>query len=186
MKKAIKFLSEFGPGIAFFVFYKLYGIIPATTALIITSALSFITLYLIDGKVPLILVVTTGIVIFMGIITICTENPIFIKMKPTILNFAFFLILYIGALFKKGLLKYVFEKSFKLSEQSWLNFSKRWSFYFLFSALLNEVIWRNFSEDFWVNYKVFGSLITITLFMLSQMKFLKEHTIVDNDNALIK
>jgi len=184
MKKIIKFLSEFGPGVAFFVAYKLYGIMPATTVLIVSSGIGFIALYLIDGKVPLILVVTTGIIVVMGVITICTANPIFIKIKPTILNFTFFLILYIGACFKKGLLKYVFEKSFKLSEQSWLIFSKRWSFYFLFSASLNEVIWRNFSEDFWVNYKIFGSLITIVLFMLTQMKFLKENTINNHQNIV--
>jgi len=90
-------------------------------------------------------------------------------MKPTALYLLFFIILIVGVYLKKGLLKHVFGKSVEMSEESWIKFSKRSAFFFFFIALLNEFIWRNFSESLWVNFKVFGIITLSMIFLFYQL-----------------
>jgi len=110
-----------------------------------------------------------------GSITIISGNPIFIKIKPTLLNILIAIALFVGVYFKKPLFKYLMESAIKMDDQAWLKYSARWAYFFLFLAGVNEFIWRNFPEAFWVNFKVFGMLPLTITFMLCQLPFLKKH-----------
>jgi intracellular septation protein len=118
---------------------------------------------------PLFSAIILGI---FGSITIFSGNEIFIKMKPTLLNLLFALILFFGYFFKKPFLKYIFASKVELSEEAWILLSKRWGLFFIFLAVLNEIIWRNFTTDFWVKFKVFGILIISLIFTLTQLPYM--------------
>ena len=109
------------------------------------------------------------------------DDPLFIKMKPTLLNTLFALVLLVGAYgFRRGLLKPLLEMALHMTDEGWRILSLRWGYFFLFLAVLNEVIWRSFSTDFWVSFKVFG-MFTLTLaFAASQYTLMKRHEIGDS------
>ena len=98
-------------------------------------------------------------------------------MKPTIVNTLFGVVLLGGLLFGKSLLGYVFDSVFKLDEDGWRKLTFRWGLFFLVLAVLNEVVWRNFSTDAWVNFKVFGIMPITFVFTLSQLPLITRHTI---------
>ena len=102
--------------------------------------------------IPLI----SGILItFFGGLTIYFNNPVFIFIKPTIINVLFGLALLFGKYFtNEPLLKKILGNSIKLSDQGWNILNVRWIFFFFSVAILNELVWRTQSEEFWVNFKV--------------------------------
>jgi intracellular septation protein len=95
----------------------------------------------------------------------------------------FSLVLFAGVGFKKGLIKYIFNNTIQLSDENWIKFSSRFAIFFLFLAILNEVIWRNFSEDFWVKFKVFGMLPITFLFITSQLPFLYKNKVEEEKES---
>jgi intracellular septation protein len=111
-------------------------------------------------------------VVLIGGLTILFKDETFIKLKPTIVNLLFAAILLYGHLTKKPFLSYLLGAQIKISNHAWLILSKRWACYFIGLAILNEVIWRNFPTDFWVQFKVFGMLPLSIIFMASQMPFI--------------
>lgn len=172
-----KLITEMGPLVLFFITFKLYGLMPATAVIVIAMLASVIFTYIKHKKVAAVPLISTGLLVFFGLITVFTGDTSFIKLKPTILNLGFALILLVGVAFKKGLMKYIFSGTLQMKEKYWIDFSLRWAIFFLFLAGLNEVIWRNFSDDFWVNFKVFGLLPLTVLFTLTQMPFINKHKI---------
>jgi intracellular septation protein len=96
-------------------------------------------------------------------------------MKPTIVNVIFASILLGGLYFKKPLLKFALGSALELSDKGWSLLSLRWGLFFLFLAALNEFIWRNSTEDFWVNFKVFGMLTLTMVFSLLQLPLIKKY-----------
>ena len=110
-----------------------------------------------------------------------TGNVTFIKIKPTILYLLFAVILFGGLAMNKGILKHVFGHGVFLTHNAWLLFSKRWGYFFIFLALLNEIVWRNFSESVWIKFKVFGTIPIIILFMICQLPFLSKHKTVKKE-----
>jgi len=98
-------------------------------------------------------------------------------MKPTIINALFGVALLGGLMFGKSLLGYVFNAAFQLDDEGWRKLTVRWGIFFLFLAVLNEVVWRNFSDDFWVAFKVWGTMPITILFTLSQMPLIMKHTV---------
>lgn len=175
MNAVIKFCTEMGPLGIFFVSYKLYGLIPATGALIVATLIALSITYYYERKVPILPLVSAVILSVMGAITIFSGNPLFLKIKPTIVNMLFATILLGGVYYRKGFIKYVMGQALPLTDEGWLKFSFRWGMLFLCLAVLNEIIWRNFSEAFWVQFKVFGMFPLTILFMLTQIPFLKKH-----------
>ena len=110
--------------------------------------------------------------------TIVFDNKIFFYMKPTIINIIFALVLLYGQIFlKQPLLKKLFDGSIKISDEGWNILNKRWIYFFIFLAILNELVWRTQSEDFWVQFKVFGLLPITLIFTIMQVSLIQKYRI---------
>lgn len=168
----MKLLLELGPLLVFFATYKYAGIMTATMALLTTSVASLVISYLIDGKFSTPLIISSVILMITGSITLMSGNTTFIKVKPTIVYLIFAVSLFVSNYFNKPLLKAALGQALKLKASAWRILSLRFAVYFIVMASLNEVIWRNLSEEIWVQFKVFGALPLTILFILSQMPFM--------------
>lgn len=173
---SLKLLLDFAPLGVFFIAYKLGGLMAATVAIMVVTALSTGVIYAVERKLALAPLITGAVVMVMGALTIALKDDHFIKLKPTIVNLLFAAIL-LGGVFigKRGILKYVLDVAFQLTDAGWLILSRRWGFFFLFLAGLNEFIWRNFSESFWVNFKVFGMFTLTIAFAVSQFRLVEKY-----------
>jgi len=127
------------------------------------------------GSIPVMPLISGAFILVFGGLTLALQDELFIKMKPTIVNAAFALILLGGLLFGRPLLKYPFGQAFHLTERGWTILTWRWAFFFLFLAVLNEIVWRFFSTDFWVAFKVFGIMPLTVVFAIMQFGVLKAH-----------
>jgi len=181
----MKFLSEFLPLIIFYFSYNFYGdIIIATGILVFVSIISTCALYLAHKQVSAMLLVATAFLAVMGGITYFTGDPTYIKMKPTIVNLIFATILFIAIILKKPLLQKIFGSAFEMAEEKWHKLSVLWCMFLVFNAGLNEYVWRNYSENTWVNFKAFGlmgisvifSIVTV-IYMVKNMKQPEEATV---------
>jgi intracellular septation protein len=171
-----KLLLDFAPLGIFFVAYKLGGVMAATIALMVATTISIAVIYVVERTIALAPLISGGVVLVMGVLTVVLKDEQFIKIKPTIVNLAFSAILLGGVyLGKRGLLKYVLDVAFHLTEEGWRVLSARWGFFFLFLAGLNEFIWRSFSTDFWVNFKVFGMFTLTIAFAISQFRLVEKY-----------
>jgi intracellular septation protein len=175
----MKQLFEFFPLIVFFVVYyksdkDLYLSI---TAVIIATLISLVALYIKERKISTMMLVSTVILIVFGGLSIFLKNDIFFKMKPTIINALFAIILIGSTFFNKPVLKMLLNSSMKLTDQGWSLMNKLWSGFFIFLALLNEIVWRTQTTDVWVNFKVFGIMGITIVFTIIQIPLLKRHFI---------
>jgi len=177
-KPFIKFVTDFGPLLIFFIFYYKSDkdLAFAIPPLIIATILSLAIVYFLEKKISFI-PLTSGILItFFGGLTIYFDNPIFLYMKPTIINVLFSFVLLFGKyIYKEPLLKKVLKDSVKLMDEGWSKLNDRWIIYFLFLAVTNEFVWRTQSEEFWVNFKVWGLLPITFLFTALQMPLIKKY-----------
>ncbi len=171
----LKLLVEFGPIVVFFASYKLSNIFQATVLMLIVTLVGLIVSYIIDGKISVPLLISSGVLIGTASITIFSGDSAFIKMKPTLVFAIFSIILFVGVARGQGLVKYVLGSAIEMSDQAWLSLSLRFAVYLLFSAILNEYIWRNYTESFWVNFKVFGFAPMTMVFVALQIPFLLKH-----------
>ncbi len=179
MNPTLRFALDMGPLLVFFLAYRFAGLMAATVALIAFTVLSLAITYALEKRIsPMPLVSGIAVAVFGGI-TLWLNDETFIKIKPTLVNLLFAAILLGGVFFKKPMLKYVLESAVSLKEEGWLLLSKRWGFFFVFLACLNEVIWRNFPTDFWVSFKVFGMFTCTILFTLSQLPLMKKYMVED-------
>jgi len=177
-KGLIKFFLDLGPLLIFFYFYKKHGMIYAIMPLIIATIISVFFVYRIDKKIPTIPVLGAVIVTAFGGLTLLFDNKIFFYMKPTIVNLIFAVILLYGEIvLKKPLLKNLFEGSIKMTDEGWNILNKRWLYFFIFLALLNEIIWRTQSEEFWVQFKVFGLIPITIIFTIMQVSLIQKYRI---------
>jgi intracellular septation protein len=173
---SVKLALDFAPLAVFFIAFKLGGVMVATVALMAATTISMAVIYATERTIALAPLISGGLVLVMGLLTVALNDEEFIKIKPTLVNLLFAAILlggvYIG---KRGLLKYILDVAFSLTEQGWQVLSKRWGYFFVFLAGLNECIWRNFSTEFWVNFKVFGMLTLTIVFAVSQFKLVERY-----------
>ena len=175
MKGINKFLIDIGPLAVFFIFYKKTGnILEAIIPLIIATTVSILISYIVEKKIPVMPTIGGIIILIFGGLSYYFENKTFFYMKPTIINIIFAATLIIGNYINKPLLKYLMGSAIKLKDQGWFELSKRWSAFFIFLAILNEIVWRYFSEDTWVNFKVFGILGLTFIFSLSLFPIIKK------------
>ena len=169
MKAYIKLFFEVTPLIVFFLVNSYYGIYQATLYFMITSIIAIPFAWYIDRKIPWMPIVTGIFIILFGGLTLFFQNENFIKFKPTIINIIFAFILLSGLKFKKLFLKMAMSKAFVLKDKTWKKLTVRWSAFFILLAILNELVWRTQSTDFWVSFKVFGILPLTLLFALLQL-----------------
>ena len=163
---------DYGPLAVFFVTYVTLGLMAATAALIAASLLALLCAWVLERRVPVIPLVTTAIVAVFGGLTLWLQDETFIKMKPTIVQALFALILLGGLAFGRPLLKPLLGPMMPpMSDAAWRQFTLRYALFFVAMAALNEVVWRTQSTDFWVTFKVFGLSGLTFLFILSQLPF---------------
>ena len=177
-RSIIKFIAEFAPLLIFFVIYfnndndlKL-----AIPPFVIATLFSLIIIYWLEKKIPMV-ALTGGIIITLfGGLTLYFDNKIFFYMKPTIVNLLFAAVLYFGRFFtEKPLLKIFFKTTMKIEDEGWKKLNYRWISFFIFVAILNEIVWRTQSEAFWVNFKVWGLLPISFLFAVSQVPLINKY-----------
>ena len=147
------------------------------------TILSLVVSKVVLGHLPIMPFVSGIVVLIFGSLSIWLQNETFIKMKPTIVNALFGFTLLGGLAFGKSLLGYVFNAAFQLDAEGWRKLTLRWGIFFLFLAVLNEVIWRNFSDDFWVAFKVWGTMPITIIFTMAQMPLIMKHTVTPAGEA---
>ncbi len=171
-----KFLCDYLPLIVFFGCYKFSKapdpLITATIYMTITTLAALTICYALTKKIPVVALVSGILLTVFGGLTILLKDEIFIKIKPTIINLLFASVLFYGYLAKKPFLSYILGEQVKMSDKAWLILSRRWAIFFVFLALLNEFIWRSFSTDLWVQFKVLGMMPISMAFTISQIPFM--------------
>jgi intracellular septation protein len=175
MNPWLKFALELGPLVVFFAANSRAGLFWATGIFMAATALSLIVSWVLIRRVPIMPLVTGVVVLIFGGLTLYLQDELFIKLKPTIVNVLFGTALLTGLFFGKSLLAVVFEAAFDLTAEGWRKLTFRWAIFFLFLAVLNEVIWRNFSTDFWVAFKVWGVMPLTFMFALCQIPLLTRY-----------
>ena len=170
------FLCDYVPLAVFFIFYKLVPssnpLITATIALMITTLIALVVSYILTKKIAKVALFSGLVLAVFGAATIILQNDVFIKMKPTVINLLFAAILFYCYFAKKLWLANLLGAKVQMAKQAWLSLSLRWGGFFVFLACVNEVIWRNFPTDFWVQFKVFGMMPISLIFTISQVPFM--------------
>ncbi|MFN7167787.1 MAG: septation protein A [Pannonibacter sp.] len=151
----------------------------ATAAFMVAISISLGVSLWLTRRLPVMPLVSGIIVLVFGALTLWLHDELFIKLKPTIINTLFGTVLLGGLLFGRSLLGYVFDSAFRLTDEGWRVLTLRWGLFFLFLAGVNEVVWRSFSTDFWVSFKVFGIMPMTLVFTLFQLPLIQRHSLPD-------
>ena len=176
----IKFISDFGPLLIFFIYYYKNDkdLAVAIPPFIVATIISLILIYLLEKRIPIIPLLSGILITFFGGLTLYFDNKIFFYHKPTIINLLFAGVLFFGKYFtKKPLLKIFFQNTLNLEEEGWKKLNYRWIFFFIFVAILNVAVVETQSEEFWVNFKVWGLLPITFIFTAFQIPLIKKHKI---------
>ena len=177
-KSFLKFITDFGPLLIFFtVYYKSENNLSvAIPPLIIATIIAIAIMYVVERKIPYVPLVGGVVITLFGGLTLYFKNPIFIYMKPTIVNLIFALLLIVGkTFFKKNFLKFFLQAAFQLEEVGWNKLNFRWAYFFIFLAFLNELVWRTQPEAAWVNFKVWGILPITIIFTALQIPLINKY-----------
>ena len=173
-----KFITDFGPLLVFFTFYyrSEKSLIVAIPPFIVATIIALTIVWFLEKKLPMVPLLGGIFITLFGGLTIYFDNPIFIYIKPTIINILFGIGLLVGKFFTdEPLLKKMLGKSFSLTEEGWKILNLRWVYFFFGLALLNEIIWRTQSEEFWVNFKVWGILPITIIFTAFQFSIITKY-----------
>jgi len=171
----VKLLIDLGPLVAFFVAYARSGIYWATGVLMAATVVALIASRLLFGRFAVAPMVTAVLVVVFGGLTFWLEDPRFIMLKPTIINLGFAGVLAFGILTGRPLLKLVMGEALRLTDAGWHKLTVRWIGFFVTVALLNEVVWRNFSEATWVAFKAWAILPLTLIFAVAQIGLIRRH-----------
>lgn len=172
---------DYGPLVAFFATYWIAGLMPATAALIGSTVVALALSLAVARKVPLVPLITATVVGIFGGLTLWFNDPVFVKVKPTIVQGLFSVVLFGGLAFGRPLLSPLLGAAWSMDQDGWRRLTFRFAVFFAAMAGLNEVVWRTQTTDFWVTYKVFGILGLTILFSLSQMPLMTRHHQAAND-----
>ena len=173
-------MADFGPLLIFFIIYfnNENNLKVAIPPFIIATLISLIVIYFLERKIPMVALTGGVLITFFGGLTLYFDNKIFFYMKPTIINLLFAGVLFFGKFFtKRPLLKIFFQNAFDLEDEGWKKLNYRWISFFIFVAILNEIVWRTQSEVFWVNFKVWGLLPISFIFAASQIGLIKKYKV---------
>ena len=173
-------MTDFGPLLIFFTVYYKSGnnLSVAIPPLIAATLVAVILMYFIERKIPYVPLIGGMVISLFGGLTLYFDNPVFLYMKPTIINLIFACLLLTGKFFfQKNFLKIFFKAAFQLNEIGWDKLNNRWAFFFIFLAILNELVWRSQSEIMWVNFKVWGILPLTFIFTALQLPLINKYKI---------
>ena len=151
----------------------------ATAAFMVAITISLTVSLWLTRRLPIMPLVSGVVVLVFGALTLWLHDELFIKLKPTIVNCLFGSVLLGGLFFGKALLGYVFDSAFKLTDEGWRKLTFRWGIFFFVLAAINEIVWRSFSTDFWVSFKVFGIMPITLVFTLTQLPLIQKYAITD-------
>ena len=177
-KSFLKFITDFGPLLVFFSFYykNEKDLTVAIPPFIVATLIALIVVWILEKKIPMVPLLGGIFITLFGGLTIYFNNPIFIYIKPTIINILFGLALLFGKFFSnEPILKKMLGKSIQLTDEGWKILNLRWVYFFFGLALLNEIIWRTQSEEFWVNFKVWGILPLTIIFTAFQISIINKY-----------
>lgn len=174
-RQIVKLLIEMGPLIVFFVFNARAGIYTATAAFMVATLVALPASWWLMRRLPTMPLVTAVFVFVFGGLTLYLADETFIKLKPTIVNALFGVILLGGLAFGRSLLRVVFADVFHLTAEGWRKLTARWGLFFLLLAVLNEIVWRSFPTDIWVDFKVFGIAPLTMIFGMMQIGLLTRY-----------
>jgi intracellular septation protein len=175
LNSLLKLALDLGPLVLFFLVNGKLGIFYATGVFMVGVLVALVVSYALIRRLPAMTIVSAVIVVVFGGLTIALADETFIKLKPTIIYLLFAGLLFGGLIFRKPLLEIVFDQMFHLTEEGWRKLTVRWAVFFLLLAILNEIVWRNFSTDTWVSFKVFGALPLTFVFAMLQMPLLNKY-----------
>lgn len=183
MQALIKLLIELGPLVTFFAVNSKFGIFAGTAAFMVATVAAMIAARITDGRIPVMLWVSGAVVLLFGGATLIFENELFIKLKPTILYALFGGALFFGLMTGKPYLKIVMESSFPtLSDEGWTLMTRRWAWFFVAMAILNELVWRLTSTETWIASKIFLFLPLSFGFAMLQLPLIQRHTPPETDD----
>lgn len=181
----MKLLIDFFPIILFFVAFKVWGIYTATAVAIVATVLQIAYLRFRNGRVEPMQWVSLGVIVLFGGATLLAESETFIKWKPTVLYWLMGGALLIGQLFfRKNLLRSVMGAQLQLPEPVWLKLNWAWSAFFAAMGALNLWIAFHFDTDTWVNFKLFGGMGLMLVFVVAQALYLSRYLKEDGAEAV--
>lgn len=171
----LKLGLEVAPIAIFFLVNSYRDIFWGTGAFMVATIISLVLSRSIFGRIPVMPFVSGIFVVTFGTLTLVLQDALFIKLKPTIVNALISIILFGGLLLGRPLLRLLMGDMFQLTDQGWTVLTARWACFFAFLAVLNEIVWRNFSESFWISFKIWGIMPLTMAFALAQLGVLKRH-----------
>ncbi len=179
----VKLLIEVGPLVVFFVANAKWDIFVGTGAFMVAITLSLLASWLTERRLPTLPLVTAFFVLVFGTLTLVLKDATFIKLKPTLVYSLFGILLLVGLALRRSWLEPLLGTALSLTEEGWRRLTLRWALFFLVMAVVNEVVWRNFSDDVWVNFKVFGFLPLTLVFFMAQTGLIRRHSIEEEGRA---
>lgn len=173
----VKPFSDYGPIVVFFAAYMVWDLLIATAALMGATAIALAISLAVNKRVPLMPLITAGVVGVFGGLTLALNDETFIKLKPTIVQTLIGVVLLGGLLFNKALLKPVMGSAWPMDDAGWRKLTRNFGLFFLAMAVANEIVWRTQTTDFWVTFKVFGIMGLTFAFSMTQIPILNRHRI---------
>ncbi len=173
----LRLALEMGPLLIFFVTNGQFGIMPATAAFMVATPIAVLLSYRLEKRIPVMPLVGCGFVMLFGGLTLWLDDEFFIKVKPTIVNLLFSAVLFVGLALKRPYLKLLMGAVLHLDNEGWHKLGLRWAVFFIVLAVLNEVVWRNFSTEFWAGFKLFGLMPLTMAFAVAQVPLITAHQI---------
>jgi len=180
VKAWVKPLSDYGPIVVFFGAYLGWDLLVATAALMAMTAVVLALSLIVNRRVPLMPLITAGVVGVFGGLTLALNDDTFIKLKPTIVQTLIAGVLLGGLLFDKTLLKPVMGTAWPMDDAGWRKLTRNFGFFFLAMAVANEIVWRTQTTDFWVTFKVFGIMALTFAFSMTQIPILNRHRVEED------
>jgi intracellular septation protein len=170
-----KLALDIGPLVLFFAANSKFGIYAATGSFMVAVLIALAVSYAMTRHIAIMPVVTAVIVLVFGGLTLFLHDDVFIKLKPTIIYVLFGGTLLAGIALDKPFLSIMFDQMFHLTAEGWRKLTWRWALFFLALAVLNEIVWRTQTTDFWVSFKLFGVVPLTFLFGALQYPLLVKY-----------